>query len=122
MFLAYDRNGNGVIDNGSELFGDQTGYANGFLNLSQYDKNSDGVIDQGDEIYNQLSLLGVDGNGDFVNRAISESDVAAIYLQYRNTSQAVNEYDRIAQLSHFQFSNGDQGLAADIDLGFRDQA
>ncbi len=43
--LALDRNNNGRIDDGRELFGDQNGAANGFAELGKYDDNGDGRID-----------------------------------------------------------------------------
>jgi hypothetical protein len=42
--LAWDRNGNGKIDSGLELFGDQRGATNGFEELRKLDTNSDGFI------------------------------------------------------------------------------
>lgn len=58
-FLAIDLNGNGIIDDGRELFGDYTmtprGKAdNGFTALAQYDKTGKGYIDAGDEIFSKL--------------------------------------------------------------------
>ena len=68
-FLALDRNGNGVIDDGAELFGNHTplpsgGFArNGFEALAAFDSNGDGVIDAADPIWPRL-LLWVDANHD----------------------------------------------------------
>jgi hypothetical protein len=55
-FLVYDKNNNGQIDNGAELFGDQNGAENGFNELAKYDDNNDGIIDEFDGIYDELSV------------------------------------------------------------------
>ena len=49
-YIFNDLNGNGIIDNGTELFGDQTGFENGFSYLSSFDDNNDRVIDANDKI------------------------------------------------------------------------
>ena len=55
-FLVLDKNGNGQVDNGKELFGDQNGAPTGFDELAKYDKNGDEVINKDDEVYLQLLL------------------------------------------------------------------
>jgi hypothetical protein len=62
--LVMDRNGNGQVDDGKEVFGDQHGAADGFEELRKYDDNQDGVIDAKDAVYGKLSLWADhDGNG-----------------------------------------------------------
>ncbi|MBR58907.1 MAG: hypothetical protein CMH54_12925 [Myxococcales bacterium] len=66
-FLAYDRDGNGSIDNGSELFGNvNQGYADGFAQLAELDMNGDGEITEADPVFGSL-LLWQDSNSDGIS-------------------------------------------------------
>lgn len=114
--LALDRNGNGRIDDGRELFGDQNGAANGFAELGKYDDNRDGRIDAQDAIFERLSLLRFDAQGRQQQMNLSEAGVSAIQLQARDVKQALGQYDAIAQLGSFDFSDGRRGQAADLLL------
>jgi hypothetical protein len=60
--LALDRNGDGEINDGTELFGDQNGAKDGFAELAKYDDNHDGVIDESDAVFSSLVLLRADGS------------------------------------------------------------
>jgi T1SS-143 domain-containing protein len=64
--LAIDKNGDGIINDRSELFGDTDGFTDGFDNLSSYDGNNDGVIDVNDEVFDEL-LIWQDLNSDGVS-------------------------------------------------------
>jgi hypothetical protein len=61
-FLARDINGNGLIDDGSELFGDQTALKNGktatdgFEALKDLDDNKDGILDKLDKTFQAIKI------------------------------------------------------------------
>lgn len=116
-FLYLDENGNGIVDDGNELFGDQGGHANGFEKLAQYDSNNDGVIDDKDEIYSQLRLWR-DLNGDGINQAsesltLAEAGIASVNLNHDN-SRTFDAYgNMITDQSSFTRTDGSQGLVAD---------
>jgi len=95
-FLALDRNGNGTIDDGTELFGGVTQQLpaeapNGFLALALLDSplvggDGNGVIDSADAAFDALRLW-LDSNHDGVSQpeellTLSEADVESISLDY----------------------------------------
>ncbi|MBI5546029.1 MAG: hypothetical protein HY901_19225 [Deltaproteobacteria bacterium] len=92
-WLAFDRNGNGRIDDGSELFGSATVLTsgrravNGFEALAELDGNHDGKVDSQDKAWSRLLVWrDVDGNG--VSRAhelqaAQKAGLASIDLAFR---------------------------------------
>lgn len=77
-FLALDKNGNGTIDNGSELFGTQSG--NGFTDLSAYDSDKNGWIDENDAVYSKLRVWSKDASGKDQLSTLAQRNVGALYL------------------------------------------
>jgi len=93
-WLAMDRNGNGRIDNGGELFGNHTAQLpsdkrNGFLALAVFDGNGDGVISSDDGVWPALRIW-VDANHNGVSEtgelaALSAYAIKAIDLSYQES-------------------------------------
>jgi len=119
-YLALDRNGNGVIDSGQELFGDQHGSQHGFAELAKFDANLDGIIDAADPVYTQLLLFG-DLNDDGSARpdevaGLRSAGISAIDLRYEQTLQFLTGGNRISESARFVRNDGSTGQAADIVL------
>jgi hypothetical protein len=77
-FLALDKNADGVINDGSELFGSRTG--NGFSELAYYDGDGNGWIDESDAVFSQLSVMVINEQGQQVLSSLKDVGVGAIYL------------------------------------------
>ncbi|HEY9405554.1 MAG TPA: hypothetical protein VIQ24_23090 [Pyrinomonadaceae bacterium] len=103
-WLALDRNGNGMIDDGRELFGNFTPQPpppageekNGFLALAVHDRtgnggNADGMISRGDSIYPSLRLWR-DANHNGVSEAdelhaLSSAGIERLHLNYKQSKK-----------------------------------
>jgi hypothetical protein len=135
-FLALDRNGNGFIDDGSELFGNATllsegrRAANGYLALADFDKvenggNGDGQLSADDIIYRDLRLW-IDYNHNAASEvseliSLLEAEITSISLSYTRS----NRSDRFGNEFRFRglaWGRGPNGVERSIqtwDVFFR---
>lgn len=119
-FLALDKNGDGVINDGSELFGAKSG--DGFADLAAYDSDGNGWIDENDPIFSQLRIWTKDASGKDVLCALGEAGVGAIYLGNANTDFALNSSKDnstnalIRKTGIFLYENGACGTVQHLDM------
>jgi hypothetical protein len=118
-FLVFDKNGNGVVDDGSELFGPETG--RGFDELAAYDTDKNGWIDESDVIFKSLSIWTVSPSGEKTLIGLKEADVGAIYLgnisSQFHVKQGADTVARIRESSvYLKESSGLAGVIHEIDL------
>jgi Ca2+-binding RTX toxin-like protein len=102
--LVIDTNGDGIVTDHTELFGDGTGFANGFLALASYDTNSDGYITAADTQFGDL-LVWVDTNADGYSQAdelhtLDDLLITSIDLGYSDVNYKISGND-ILQESTF---------------------
>ncbi len=128
-WLALDRNGNGVIDSGKELFGNftdqvgpygepvQTGQGNGWLALAELDRgrsggNENGMVDRGDAGFENLKLW-VDRNHNGISEAnelftLASIGLTGIELNYDSVSGWTDQYGNNFKLrSRFRWGDRD---------------
>ena len=125
--LALDLDGNGQIDHGGELFGNQTLLSdgsrakNGFEALKQYDSNGNGKIDAGDAVWQKLKIWrdanqdGYTDEGELLD--LDGAGIKAINLKY-NERNITDEHGH----SHRQFGSvewADGGQSAAVDVWFK---
>ena len=111
-YLAFDRNKDGIINDGSELFGARTG--NGFAELALLDSDGNGWIDEADEAFDMLSVWAKDASG--LNRMMSlrEANVGAILLDSLDTRfshKSEEDNSMLAQVKRSGMYLTEDGLA-----------
>ena len=118
-FLAFDRNGDGRINDGSELFGARTG--KGFAELAALDGDNNGWIDENDAAFAQLSIWIKDSAGTDVLRSLKDMGVGAISLTQVSTPFSIKDEnnDLLGQVQAsgiYLAENGRVGSLQQIDL------
>jgi Ca2+-binding RTX toxin-like protein len=123
-FLVRDLNGNGEIDNGGELFGNNTLLANGsyaadgFLALAELDSNHDGKVSSADATFSQLRIWkdldsdGVTDAGELLT--LSAAGVASINTAYMNSLSVDSEGNQHLQRGTYTTTGGAVRAAEDL--------
>jgi hypothetical protein len=119
-FLALDKNGDGKINDGSELFGTKSG--DGFRDLAAYDEDGNGWIDENDSVFSQLKVWTKDENGNDILMDLKQADVGAIYLDNADTQFSLkNDENQLnAEIKktgvYLKESTGSVGTLNHVDL------
>ena len=127
-YLALDKNEDGIINDGSELFG--TGNGDGFADLARYDEDGNGWIDENDSIWSKLKIWCKDENGNDVLYKLSDKGVGAICLQNVSTdftlqgdrtardgaTKANATNGAIRKTGIFLYENGNVGTVQHVDM------
>jgi len=132
-FLALDRNKDGVINNGKELFGADSG--NGFADLKAYDSDGNNWIDEADAVYADLRVWrpgseGNDGKGGKADKAggqlqtLQEAGVGALWLgsvdsQFSLKDEARETQAQVRQTGLWLSEDGRAGALQQVDLATR---
>ncbi|HHW22948.1 MAG TPA: hypothetical protein GXX26_08730 [Clostridiaceae bacterium] len=118
-FLALDLNNNGIIDDGSELFGPRSG--NGFEELAEWDQDKNGWIDENDEIFSRLRIWTLDETGNKTLLALGQAGVGAIYLgnvrsEFGLKTETNEQLGQIRSSGIFLKETGEAGTTQHVDL------
>lgn len=118
-FLALDKNGDGVINDGTELFGPQSGH--GFSELAAYDDDKNGWIDENDTVFNELLAWIKDQDGNDKLVTVMDLGVGALYLagmegEFSLTDQNNELLGKVRETSIFVKENGGVGTVQELDL------
>ena len=124
--LVYDRNGDGIINNGSELFGDATRLKNGgmaehgFAALADLDDNGDGKIDAADKAFSSLRVWrdlnqdGISQEGELLT--LEQAKVRSLNTQFRNTNRSLGDGNTLAQEGSYTTTDGQTRQMGDLLL------
>jgi len=124
-FLALDKNEDGKINDGNELFGTKSG--DGFKDLREYDSDGNGWIDENDEVFSKLKVWYKDENGNDVLVNLKEADVGAIFLGEQDSeftlSNGMGNVDAVIRSSGiFLHESGTVGTIQHVDLAMGDDS
>ena len=118
-FLALDKNSDGHINDGTELFGTRSG--NGFADLAKFDQDGNHWIDENDAVYSQLRVWQKDASGQDTLSSLSQNGVGALYLGHVASPFSVNTATNqtlgmVRSTGLFLYESGQAGSLQQVDL------
>ena len=118
-FLAFDRNSDGKINNGKELFGPASG--DGFGELARFDDDQNGWLDENDKMFDKLKIWQPIGQESGTLRTLKEANVGAISLNRLDTPFSIrNNHNfslgEVRSSGVFLQENGGTGTIQHVDL------
>lgn len=118
-FLALDKNNDGIINDGGELFGTKSG--DGFKDLSAFDKDGNGFIDEADDIFDKLKIWIKNESGNDKLIDLKELGIGAIFLENVNTQYSLNDelnntHAIIQKTGVFIKETGEVGTVQHLDM------
>ena len=118
-WLAFDRNADGCINDGSELFGARSG--NGFADLACLDDEGNRWLDEADTAFGQLRLWEQDETGAGTLNTLGERGIGAIYLGSEQTPFALTDAENekrgyIRASGVYLREDGGVGTVQQVDL------
>ena len=124
--LVIDKNGNGVIDNGNELFGNFTTKNNedmannGFEALKDYDTNGDLIIDYRDDKFSELKIwqdLNSDGKSQTNElKSLKEAGISRLNLSHDETYKDLGDKNSITHIGSFLRNDGTTSSMVDVNF------
>lgn len=123
-YLALDKNSDGKINDGNELFGTKSG--DGFADLQAYDEDGNGWIDENDDIWSKLQIWCKDENGNDQLYRLADKGVGAICLQKASTDFTLKGAEgqtngAIRSTGIFLYENGNVGTVQHVDVAKYEQ-
>ncbi|MGP1527669.1 MAG: hypothetical protein ACTTIV_02300 [Campylobacter sp.] len=124
--LVIDKNGNGTIDNGNELFGNFTTKNNGdmanngFEALKDYDTNGDLIIDYRDDKFSELRVW-QDLNSDGISQSnelktLKEVGISRLNLSHDKTYKDLGDKNSITHIGSFLRNDGTTSSMVDVNF------
>ncbi len=118
-FLALDKNADGRINNGLELFGPRSG--SGFADLAQYDQDGNQWIDENDAVFGQLRFWQRDASGQDSLSTLAQNGVGALYLgqvasPFSVKSASNQTLGQVRSTGVFLYESGQAGTLQQVDL------